>query len=153
VLSRMMSGCERHHILAQFGQLGENAFVAIQRNRSKRLPYISALHRRIGHKLGHAGTRPPVKEVFQDFPIVCGGEGLFANLTVNQVIYNLYARTHTHHLIVRLTLRKPTLELAEWPGSYSAHGTSTARLSLSAPKISASARGYLALVYFRRQQR
>ena len=30
---------------------------------------------------------------------------MFANLTMDQVIYDLCARTHAHHLIVRLTLR------------------------------------------------
>jgi hypothetical protein len=40
-------------------------------------------------KLGHISAWPPNEEIFQDFPIVCGGEGLFANLTLNQVIYNL----------------------------------------------------------------
>jgi hypothetical protein len=36
---------------------------------------------------------------------VCGSKGLFANLTMNQVIYDLCARIHAHHLIVRSTLR------------------------------------------------
>jgi hypothetical protein len=53
------------------------------------------------------GAWPPNEEVFQDFPIVCGGEGLFANLTMNQVIYDLRAGTHAHHLVVRLTLPRP----------------------------------------------
>ena len=34
-----------------------------------------------------------------------GGKGLVANLTMDQVIYYLCARTNAHHLIVRLTLR------------------------------------------------
>jgi hypothetical protein len=42
--------------------------------------------------------------VFQDFPIVCGGKRLFANLTMDQVIYDFRARTHVHHLVVRITL-------------------------------------------------
>src|SRR5262249_24409748 len=40
----------------------------------------------------------------QDFPIVCGGKGLFADLTMNEVTYDLCAGTHADHLIVRLTL-------------------------------------------------
>ena len=52
-----------------------------------------------------SGTWPPHEEVFEDFSIVCGDKGLFADLTMNQVIYDLCARTHAHHLIVCLTLR------------------------------------------------
>jgi hypothetical protein len=50
------------------------------------------------------GAWPPDEKVFQDFPIVCGGKWLSANITMNQVIYDLCARTHAHHLVVRLTL-------------------------------------------------
>jgi len=35
---------------------------------------------------------------------VCGGKRLFANLTMDQVIYDFCARTHAHHLVVRMTL-------------------------------------------------
>jgi hypothetical protein len=41
--------------------------------------------------------------------IASGGKGLIANPAINQLICDLCARTHTHHLIVCLTLR--TLEL------------------------------------------
>jgi len=34
-----------------------------------------------------------------------GSKELVANLTMDQVIYHLCARTHAHHLVVRLTLR------------------------------------------------
>src|SRR5262249_411926 len=50
------------------------------------------------------GAWPPHEEVFYDFPIVCGGKRLSANLAMNQAIYGLCAGTHAHHLVVRLTL-------------------------------------------------
>ena len=59
-------------------------------------------HRKISG--ARAGAGPSNEEIFQDFPIVCGGKGLFADLTMNEVTYDLCAGTHAHHLIVRLTL-------------------------------------------------
>jgi hypothetical protein len=34
-----------------------------------------------------------------------GGKWLFANLTVDQLIYDLWTRTDAHQLVVRMTLR------------------------------------------------
>jgi hypothetical protein len=81
-------------------------FLFVSWSRSKRTAAYSLLSTEaLRRKLRHVGAWSPNEEVFQDFPIVCGGKGLFANLAMYQVIYDLCARTHAHHFIVRLTLR------------------------------------------------
>jgi hypothetical protein len=51
-----------------------------------------------------------------------GGKWLFANLTVDRLIYDLWSRTDAHHLVVRMTLRALKLLIIN-------HSTSPAEFS------------------------
>src|SRR5262245_45485703 len=49
------------------------------------------------------GPRPINEKVFQNLPVIRGGQRPFADLAVDRLACNLWARSHPHHLVACLT--------------------------------------------------